>query len=496
MKHLLPLLLVLVALSSVGAQTIFLEKDASRTALRQIREESIDYISGRDLFESLDGILTWSTPDNGITARMDGHTFSYQWGNPYCRLDDTLANLVYAPLYFIDDLYLPVDMLTSVLSNRLGKRFIYNRGRRLLHAILPVHNVAGVYVEEKLNGILLEIALAEAMEYEVFVTEGNWINVTLIGGKLDAARLSREKPSPKVRRVRAFQFEQSAQVSVQMKGAVAEFHRNEASYPDRIQISIIDTGYVQDLAGGDEEPVRDGVNPIDLIVIDPGHGGEHDGAVGRSGLKEKEIVLDIALKLEELLDRDARYTPVLTRRQDHTVALEQRALTANSAAGDLFVSIHANSSTRKEASGCETFFLAAAVDDAARVTELLENSDFDIRSEAQSEASDEDLGFIVMDLLQTEYLQQSKLLADAIQKSLASHLNVRSRGINQAGFAVLNRVSMPSALVEVAFISNKVEERLLAQEEFRNSVAIAIYDGIVKFAEMFDKNGKLNARSD
>jgi N-acetylmuramoyl-L-alanine amidase len=398
---------------------------------------------------------------------------------------------VLAPIYYTDDLYLPAQRVTALLEKVLDRPLVYDPSRESLTAISSDRGVVGVYVQEKLNGTLLEVALHQPAEYEVYVTEGNWVNVTIMDGVVDADHLSRERPSPKVRRIRAFQFENSAQVSIQMQGKILEYHDNFALNPPRVQIAIENLDFdPEGLDTMDIEP-EDDYDPVDVIVIDPGHGGLFDGAIGRSGLKEKDIVLDISLRVEELLDRDTRFTPVLTRRRDHTVGLEQRALTANSAAGDLFVSIHTNSFDQPEAGGHETYFLAAAANDEARVTQLLENADF--REEIPAHDDDDDLDFIVMDFLQTEYLGQSRRLAELIEERLDESLNIRNRGVNQAGFVVLNRVSMPGVLVETAFISNKVEEKLLTQESFRQSVAEAIYKGIVDFAEAYNRRSSADA---
>jgi N-acetylmuramoyl-L-alanine amidase len=139
--------------------------------------------------------------------------------------------------------------------------------------------------------------------------------------------------------------------------------------------------------------------------------------------------------------------------------------------------------------------LAAAKSDEARITELLENSDFDLQLQDTPRRGKEELDYIVMDLLQTEYLSQSQQLAESVQDMLKQNLNIKSRGINQAGFRVLNHVRMPSVLVEVAFISNKIEERLLGQEDFRQLAAESIYAGILKFVDRYEKEARANAGS-
>ncbi|MFH2054707.1 MAG: N-acetylmuramoyl-L-alanine amidase [bacterium] len=476
---------------ALGTETVFLEGLGTRQPLRQISEAGIDYLSASDLATALEGKISWSAPLNEANLTFAGHRLRFMLANPFCEVDGRIYNLVISPIYSVDDLYLPAKRTTALLRQIIGGALVYDSEKRSLTAVGGDQNVLGVYLQEKRNGTLLEIALSDPVEYEVFVTEGNWINVTIIGGQVDPARLNRERPAPEVRRIRAFQFENSAQVSVQMRGKVLEYHDNLALDPPRIQVSIEKIDFDPNELAGDDLPADTDFDPINVVIIDPGHGGIFDGAHGPAGSVEKELVLDIALRLEDLLDRDMNLTPVLTRRRDHTVDLEQRALTANSEEGDIFVSIHANAFDDPSANGCETYFLSAAADDAARVTEILENSDF--RDELESEPSG-DLDFIIMDMLQTEYLQQSRQLAESVQKELRRSLNIHSRGINQAGFVVLSRVEMPAILVEVAFISNKVEERLLGQEGFRQNVAEAIYRGILSFAGEYNRRESADAR--
>ncbi len=480
--------------ASLQADTIFLEGYGDKQPIRKTTAGNIDYFSASDFFHVIGGTCKWLAPENRLEVYLASHRLSFQLANPFFLRDSELRHLIYPPIYYVDDIYLPVDESLRLLEDILGQVLVYDRRQRALVATSSGNSIVRVTVEQKLNGILLEIVLTERLEYDVFVTEGNWINVTIIGGTVDVDQIARRRSLPQVRRIRAFQFENSAQVSIKMRGKVREYHHNYAAAPHRIQISIEDLEFEPEELEGFADVQPKEYDAIDIIVIDAGHGGRYDGAVGKGGLREKDVVLDISLRLEELLDRDLRFTPVLTRRKDMTVELEQRALIANDARGDLFVSIHVNSSKKRKANGCETFFLAAATNDEARVTELLENSDFQLEL-PEASSGNKDLDFIVMDLLQTEYVHQSRQLAEIIQGCLQARLNIKSRGINQAGFAVLNRVNMPSVLVECAFISNKVEEKLLGQADFRQAITESIYQGIVHFAELYDREKEINAIS-
>jgi len=223
------------------------------------------------------------------------------------------------------------------------------------------------------------------------------------------------------------------------------------------------------------------------IVIDPGHGGLETGAKGKFGADEKDITLAISLKLKSIIERNLAARVVLTREKDIDVSLDSRAAIANNNRADVFVSIHTNSSYRKEARGSETFFLSRnATDKEARRLAYLENNAADVESGIVNDNKDE-IQMILWDMAQAAYLKQSSQLAEFIQKELNVLLGTENRGIKQAPFKVLTGVACPAVLVEVAFISNPEEERRLETEEFQRSVAQAIYRGLVNYLKVSSK---------
>lgn len=487
MRFLRTTLTFVLLLASTAAADIILQGIGKPEPIRKWAEGKIDYMSARDLFSALGGRIDWIDKSSKLEVTLGNTSLVFQLSNIFCEVDDRNYNLVYPPIFHIDDLYLPVSQTLYLLSDVLERVLIYDDDRATITAVKEGFNIAGVSILEKVNGDLLEIMLTKKLDYELFTSEGNWINVTIHGGRVDADHFSRRKPNDKIIDIRAFQFDNSAQVSIQMRGNIVKYHDSYVPDPHRIQISIESSEFVPETGDSASLLRHDTFNPIDIIVIDPGHGGDYDGAVGKNGLKEKDVTLDIALRLETLMEKEKRFTPVLTRREDITVGLDERAALANVAKGDLFISIHANSSDQKSASGSQTYFLAAAKSDDGRIAEMLENQDFQINIPDATVRGKKELDFIIMDVLQTEYLTQSQRLADAIQNELKTGLNIKSRGIDQAGFVVLNKVQMPSVLVEVAFISNKVEQRLLAQQDFRQAAAESIYRGIVKFVDKYEK---------
>ena len=225
---------------------------------------------------------------------------------------------------------------------------------------------------------------------------------------------------------------------------------------------------------------------IQTIVIDPGHGGRMEpGAQGKYGALEKDITLALALKLRDVIERNRPVRVVLTRDSDVSVSLENRAAIANYNKADLFISIHVNSSYRKDARGSETFFLGTeALDDEARRLAYLENNPADVERGIGGDNEDE-ITMILWDMAQSAYLKESSLLAETIQEELNHLLGTKNRGIKQIPFKVLTGVACPAVLVEVAFISNPDEERKLLTEWFQNNVVEAIYRGVESYIDRY-----------
>lgn len=221
------------------------------------------------------------------------------------------------------------------------------------------------------------------------------------------------------------------------------------------------------------------------IVIDPGHGGHDPGAVGPNGLYEKDVVLDVALKLRTILAGNPQYEIFMTRDKDIYIPLEERTAIANSKHADLFVSIHANASPRRAAKGIETYFLNWTDDEEAQKVAARENQiSLKKVKKMQSEKNELDL---ILDSLKRDIKRDESLeLAHYVQQGMITNMkkiydHVVDHKVKWAPFYVLFNAKMPSVLVEVSFISNPLEERLLSTESFRDHLAHALASGINKF---------------
>jgi N-acetylmuramoyl-L-alanine amidase len=240
---------------------------------------------------------------------------------------------------------------------------------------------------------------------------------------------------------------------------------------------------------GAPQPTRDGQSTltralglkIGRIVIDPGHGGHDTGTIGPTGLMEKDLCLDVALRLGKIIQQRLPGADIVYTRSDDTfIPLEERTNIANQTKADLFISIHANSSQDHGARGVETYYLN--MKGSAEAMEVA------TRENASSEQGIHNLEDLVKKIARNEKIDESKEFAEDIQDSLAKRMqkasrSVKNRGVRKAPFVVLIGADMPSILTEISFLSNPSDEKLLKQPEYRQRVAEGLYQGVASYLQ-------------
>ena len=220
------------------------------------------------------------------------------------------------------------------------------------------------------------------------------------------------------------------------------------------------------------------------IVIDPGHGGHDPGTTGRTGLQEKDLVLDVALRLSRRLRSELGTEVLLTRSTDVYVPLEERTAIANSSGADLFLSIHANASRNARARGIETYFLSFARTAHAEAVAAREN--------AISQATLKDLQELVRAIALNSKIDESRDLASSVQEAMVAglkpHHPVEDRGVHTAPFYVLIGAGMPAILAEIAFVTHPDDEKRLRRSLYREAIAESLGQGVRTYLDSLDRN--------
>jgi N-acetylmuramoyl-L-alanine amidase len=223
---------------------------------------------------------------------------------------------------------------------------------------------------------------------------------------------------------------------------------------------------------------------VKRVVLDPGHGGKDPGCIGKKGTQEKSVVLDVALKLKAILEKETDLEVILTRESDIYIPVETRTVIANQQQADLFISIHANSNPRKGYSGVTTFYLNFPSDSSVMETVAREN--------ATSTKNMSQMGEILGRILREDKTRESTDLAQRMQSQLVKHLNtsykdVKNQGVKSGPFWVLIGGDMPSVLIEISHLSNNQEESRLQTDGYRREVAEGIYQGIIDYIDSLGK---------
>jgi len=239
---------------------------------------------------------------------------------------------------------------------------------------------------------------------------------------------------------------------------------------------------------------------ISVVVIDPGHGGKDPGTVG-GNIEEKKVVLDIALKLGDYIKANYPDVEVIfTRKSDVFIPLHKRADIANKADADLFISIHANAVDQKVVQGTETFVLGQhRSEDNLEVAKkenavILLEDDYNSTYEGFDPNSSE--SYIMFELVQDEYKEQSISLANEVQNEFRMKALRKDRSVKEAGFLVLRQTTMPSVLIETGFLSNPTERQYLASDSGRDHLAAAIFRAFQKYKDDVEQKSSFHIVSD
>ncbi|MGA9121073.1 MAG: N-acetylmuramoyl-L-alanine amidase [Bacteroidota bacterium] len=398
--------------------------------------------------------------------------------------------------------YVPLGQFLAVLGPRLSTSLSLDPSGDILHvgatpSATPDNVVSGLEMQKKANGMLIRIPLSPALtNIEHWTTDDGWLYLTIADARGNVRKLNATKPVGYVKKVAAIQSAGSLQLS---------FRLSDASLTDEVS---------RDQGNGDlivtlrkeapAPPLRLDLSTkrdrwaLDVIVIDPGHGGKDAGAIGVTGLKEKDVTLGIALKLGALIKRELKGVKVVyTRSTDRFVELDKRGTIANEAGGKLFISIHCNSMPRKPnpTRGFEVYLLRPGRTDEAIDIAERENAVIKLEQgyeEKYKHLTDEN--FILVTMAQNAHVKASEEFANILQREMETHEAIPNRGVKQAGFYVLVGASMPNVLVETAYLSNRQDEQFLrsqsGQEKIAESIALAVkrykqeYERLLKEGEV------------
>ncbi len=431
--------------------------------------------------------------------QVNGVTFRLVEGEPGVVVGDTTFLLTAPPVKQRGAFWVPVEFLVRALEARYGEgRVFWNRSGRVVWLGKEPYNIRLLRHHAYPDYTRLVIEALTPLNFRLQEEGKAQISLRIEGGILspmlsEAVRIN----DGIVEMVEPTQGQGEAIFRIQRDafgGLTRTFTLNN---PERIVVDLYraktaaqpppETPPAQSSPRAPSAaPATPQVTGLRTIAIDPGHGGRDTGAIGPKGLQEKDVVLDIGLKLRRLIQERMGIRVVMTRTEDVFVPLEERTAIANRAKADFFISIHVNAAHRTRAQGFETYFLSREPSDsAARASAIRENLSVNLGGLRPKE--EDALRAILWDMANTLYLKESSELAQILLDELDKILKVDNRGVKSAPFFVLMGAAMPAVLLEVAFISNPQEEKNLQAEGYKDRVAEALYAGIIRFKDRYER---------
>jgi N-acetylmuramoyl-L-alanine amidase len=455
-------------------------------SLPTVAANNQDYVALDDVASAFGLTLKEDRLAGGVTATAGGRTIIITPDQPVVSVAGRLVSLSTAPVRQGSRWLLPLDFLQRAVGPVVGTRVELRRAARLLVVgDLRVPRVT-VRVDASPGSTSVVFDIAPATPARVSMDAGR----LLVSFEADALDLQLPAVPPQ-EFLQAIQPGDSPTTVRIVPGPKFGLHRATTSQPDastsRLAIAL--------LPPGTEAPAPPGATPptpavpadpvpapapppaLRTVVIDPGHGGDEQGARGPNGTLEKDITLQVARRLRAMIESRLGLRVFLTRDDDRTMTLDDRSAYANSQKADVFVSIHANAALRPVMKGAEVYFLAAEpTDDETR------------RAAETSEAVLPALGggtrsidLILWETAQARYLAQSSTFASLVEQALRARVEMSPRAVQQAPFRVLVGATMPAVLVEIGYLSNAEQEQALASAAYQDRVTQGLFDAIAQF---------------
>jgi N-acetylmuramoyl-L-alanine amidase len=423
---------------------------------------------------------------------LDRDKVKFTADNGFVLLNDQLYNYPYEAVWVEGEIWVCARILAELFNDNTSHKMSFDKTNHEFIIGKKEVNISNIDITSKENGTLIHIYSDKKFtdkEISMKITN-DWFYIDIYGAKVDSDALASRKTAGIISEIQVIPFEQSVSFAFKLIRSVKskELVFSEDSNDFYVNLRTAGTQAREDKAKDELEKQKEAWM-VDTIIIDAGHGGKDPGAIGYGKLKEKDIVLPIALKLGEIIKKKLPDVKIVyTRDRDVFIPLWKRTKIANESNGKLFVSLHCNSNNSHRIAGFETYFLSSDKDAKARDVVLTENESIRFES-SDDQKRYEGINFVLATLAQNAFLKYSQYFASMVQKSLSTKLKplgMKDRGVKQGPFWVMVGATMPNILIEMGFISNKYESKLLRQKATQNKIAEAICTGIVKYKTDFE----------
>lgn len=518
-KYLTFLFLISSLLFAQRTYKISVQVNDERKEISYLVKNGIDYISCSDFAKVVQANTHFNSEASKLEIKFDDYTIKFTAHNQFIvitrRTDNSAVvhQLPVSTLLIKDDIFVPYNYVQDYLMFTAGITLEYDSKSKNLNIInqptkveqiftevkptdeKPVvsndankkYDVYGLEIEEKANGTLIRLKTGKPIRVPrnsinngiLFVFLSNVTVAPKIGESVNAVGL-----------IKNIKQNYISQKNIQLEFTLKEGYSNAEIFRDQETTDLIITIHNKIFSNQGSTPDLKSKWDFDCVIIDAGHGGKDPGTIGVKGTKEKDINLAVALKLGKLIEKNLEGVRVIyTRKKDEFIELYRRGKIANEAGGKLFISIHCNSTEKKDngVRGFEIYLLRPGrTDEAIRIAEV-ENSVIKYEDNPNKYDKLTDENFILVSMAHSQYMRYSEKFSDLLNQEWKRQTEIPSLGIKQAGFYVLVGASMPGVLIENGFLSNRREEAYLNSKEGQFQIAEAIFNAVDKYKEHYEK---------
>ena len=483
------MLVLLAALSASAGVTVRTVPGDKAVTVPSFEQDGVAWVSVAEVAQQAGFAHSQSVLSRKSTFTNASGRISFVRDNHFYTVDTAVFVTPRPPVQRGAALYFPASDLVGILNAKYPGMISWDARMSAITVNTLKHNILSVSTEAKQNGTVASVVLADSLPYEVTYFHPNLV-INFGGGKLDPKAPRRRLRAGLIDSAFTVQYDASAQISLILNHRIETPHVDYNRASRTLMVAL--RPKIEQKAAAPVVRAPSDIAGIRTVVIDPGHGGKDPGAVGPTGVMEKAITLGVALELRKMLEK-AGLKVYMTRDKDVFVPLRDRTNFANEKRADLFVSIHADAidgdkKRRDAVRGYKVYFLSQAKNEEDKMVAMRENAAVQFE-EMDKRQNYDALQDVLASIAGAEYLRESQDLSITIEQSLGTNMKRIPRlqlGVGQANFWVLNGALMPSVLVEVGFISNTDEEKLLSDKRTQFQLAAALSEAVVKFKKQFE----------
>ncbi len=469
-----------------------------RFSIKAVVESNIDYLSLTEFAACLGTRIAFDDRIKSGIIKLGSSEIRLFAANPFISINYNLFQMPVDTRYINNQIYIPIKFFVELLQNVKDIQIQLNEHTSQIDVfyhhtekgLAGMTNISRIDIDPKINGILITIYTTVPFQQSEVTTRirQEWLYVDIYNGVIDSFALCQTPLHGIIREIVPLQPSANmAQISFRLSQQVSDVNAVVMENSRQILVTIRTQEELPStvLKALENDRLK---WQIDKIAIDPGHGGRDPGAIGPTGAPEKDVVLNIARHLKQLIESRLGIKVIMTREDDRFIPLHQRTAIANRNNAKLFISIHANSNRNRKVDGVSTYILGPAKTKEAIEVAQLENSVIQYEASYDSYPNLDNEQFILSSIAQSEFTRESEELAALVQEEVSKKTDLRDRGVKQAGYLVLVGASMPNILFESAFISNRKEEKKLKSSAFQKDLAESLYESIKKFKIKYEQS--------